>query len=62
MEGAFNDVAIALAPGASEADVIDAADRLLAPYGGTGAYGRADQSPTSFVVERDRGDRRSPAS
>ena len=49
MEGAFNDVAIALAPGASEADVIDATDRLLAPYGGTGAYGRADQISDLFV-------------
>jgi putative ABC transport system permease protein len=49
MEGAFNDVAIALAPGASEADVIDAADRLLAPYGGTGAYSRADQISDLFV-------------
>jgi len=49
MEGAFNDVAIALAPGASEADVIDATDRLLAPYGGTGAYGRADHLSDMFV-------------
>ena len=49
MEGAFNDVAIALAPGASAADVIDATDRLLAPYGGTGAYGRADQISDLFV-------------
>jgi putative ABC transport system permease protein len=49
MEGAFNDVSIALAPGASEADVIDAADRLLAPYGGTGAYGRADHLSDLFL-------------
>ena len=49
MEGAFNDVSIALAPGASEADVIDATDRLLAPYGGTGAYGRADHVSNLFV-------------
>ena len=49
MEGAFNDVALALAPGASEADVIDAVDRLLAPYGGTGAYGRADHLSDMFV-------------
>jgi putative ABC transport system permease protein len=49
MEGAFNDVAIALAPGASEADVIDATDRVLAPYGGTGAYGRADHLSDMFV-------------
>jgi putative ABC transport system permease protein len=49
MEGAFNDVAIALAPGSSEADVIDATDRLLAPYGGTGAYGRVDHLSHMFV-------------
>ena len=49
MEGAFNDLSIALAPGASEADVIDATDRLLAPYGGTGAFGRADHLSHMFV-------------
>jgi len=49
MEGAFNDVAIGLAPGASVPDVIDATDRLLARYGGTGAYSRADQLSHMFV-------------
>ena len=49
MEGAFNDVAIALAPGASEADVIEAVDHLLTPYGGTGAYGRADHFSHLFL-------------
>lgn len=38
--GAFNAVAIALAPGAAEGAVIAAVDRVLAPYGGRGAYGR----------------------
>ncbi len=42
MYGAFNNVAITLAPGASEQDVIAAVDRLLAPYGGRGAFGRND--------------------
>ena len=41
--GAFNDVAIALADGASAAAVIAAVDTVLAPYGGRGAVGRADQ-------------------
>jgi putative ABC transport system permease protein len=50
MEGAFNDAAIALAPGASERDVIAAADRVLASYGGTGAYGRADHLSDRFVT------------
>ncbi|MDH5315010.1 MAG: ABC transporter permease, partial [Gemmatimonadota bacterium] len=49
MEGAFNDVALALAPGASEADVIEAVDDLLTPFGGTGAYGRADHFSHLFL-------------
>ena len=43
MEGAFNHVAVRLAPGASERAVIDALDRLLEPYGGMNAYGRDEQ-------------------
>lgn len=42
MYGAFNTVALTLAPGASEPDVIAAVDRIIAPYGGRGAYGRID--------------------
>ena len=40
--GAFNNVALTLAPDASEGAVIAAVDRLLAPYGGRGAFGRAN--------------------
>ncbi len=40
MEGAFNQVAVRLGPGASEGAVIDQLDRLLAPYGGASAHGR----------------------
>jgi putative ABC transport system permease protein len=40
MEGAFNTVAVRLAPGATEGPVIDQLDRLLAPYGGVRAHGR----------------------
>ena len=40
--GAFNNVAIALAPGASEGEVIAAVNRVLAPYGARGAYGRSN--------------------
>lgn len=50
MTGAFNDVALSLGPGAVEADVIAAVDRLLLPYGGTGAYGRADQISHLFLT------------
>jgi putative ABC transport system permease protein len=49
MDGAFNDVAISLAPGASESDVIDRVDRVLAGYGGSGAYGRSDQLSHRFI-------------
>ncbi len=44
MEGAFNDVVLRLAPGASEDAVIAALDRLLAPYGGLGAVPRRLQT------------------
>ncbi len=49
MEGAFNDVAVALRPGASIAGTIDAVDRLLAPWGGLGAYAR-DRQPSNRMV------------
>ncbi|MGH8564956.1 MAG: ABC transporter permease [Gammaproteobacteria bacterium] len=51
LDGAFNDVALDLAPGASEPEVIRRLDRLLAPYGGLGAYGRDDQLSHQFVSE-----------
>lgn len=44
MEGAFNSVSLTLAPGASEAALIDALDRLLEPYGSLNANGRKDQN------------------
>ncbi len=43
MESAFNDLAIELLRGASEAEVIFRIDELIDPYGGRGAYGRKDQ-------------------
>lgn len=51
MQGAFNDVALTLAPGAREQDVIDRVDTVLAAYGGTGAYGRKDQFSNRFLDE-----------
>ena len=41
MEGAFNDLALRLAPGARLGAVLEGVDRLLAPYGGQGARERA---------------------
>ncbi|HSK10893.1 MAG TPA: FtsX-like permease family protein [Vicinamibacterales bacterium] len=43
MEGAFNDVVLGLMRGAAEPEVIAAVDRVLQPYGGTGAIPRALQ-------------------
>ena len=44
LDGAFNDVSIDLAPGAAAAPVIEAMDRLLAPYGAGGAFTRKEQA------------------
>ncbi len=49
LEGAFNSVSIALLHNAREAIVIDALDRLLDPYGGTGAYGRSEQLSDQYL-------------
>ncbi|HET8799465.1 MAG TPA: FtsX-like permease family protein [Thermoanaerobaculia bacterium] len=57
MQGAFNDVAIALAPGASEPGVIAGVDRLLARYGGLGAYGRNEQTSHRFLRDELAQDR-----
>jgi putative ABC transport system permease protein len=43
MEGGFNNVVLALAPGASVDETIARLDRLLEPYGGLGAIPRALQ-------------------
>lgn len=52
MEGAFNDLAIGLRRGASEEQAIFELDRLLAPYGGLGAYARRDQL-SHMLLESD---------
>ncbi len=43
MEGGFNDVVLALAPGADTEEVVSRLDRILEPYGGLGAVPRALQ-------------------
>jgi putative ABC transport system permease protein len=43
MEGAFNDVALAVGDGASQDEVIAGLDRLLEPYGGRGSIPRSLQ-------------------
>lgn len=47
--GAITRIVLTLERGASEADVIRKVDALLAPYGGTGAYGRADHLSHAFL-------------
>lgn len=44
MEGAFNRVAVKLAPGASERSAIDALARRLSPYGGRDVIARENQT------------------
>jgi putative ABC transport system permease protein len=51
MQGAFNEALLSLSRGANEAAVLDAVDRILAPYGGTGAYPLADQTSNLIVSE-----------
>ena len=46
---AINALALTLQRGASEADVIAHVDAILAPYGGTGAYGRKDHLSNAFL-------------
>lgn len=57
MTGAFNDLSVSLAPGANSGDVITAIDRLLEPYGGTGAYTRDDHSSYQFLRDELAQDR-----
>lgn len=49
MDGAFNDVALSLMPETNPAEVIFRLDQLLKPYGGLGAYERADQISHQFI-------------
>jgi putative ABC transport system permease protein len=50
MDGAFNDVALTLAPGAHETSVLAQLDRVLDPWGGLGAYGRDRQLSHSIIT------------
>ena len=50
MDGAFNRVAIKLAPGASEHAVVDKISAQLSRYGGREAHGREDQASHAMLV------------
>ena len=54
MEGAFNSVALRLAPGAVESDVLARLDRLLEPYGCLGSYGRDRHVSHRFITDEIR--------
>ena len=49
MTGAFNGISLAIASGMTTAQVIDALDALLEPYGGFGAYDRTTQQSDAFL-------------
>jgi len=49
LDGAFNNVSLTLLRGVEPRRVIDPLDRLLEPYGGVGAYPRADQLSHYFL-------------
>ena len=55
LDGAFNNVALSLSPGAQEIAVITQLDRLLDRYGGLGAYGREDQFSHSILSDEIKG-------
>ncbi len=49
LQGAFNDLAIRVAPGASVAQVLSDVDRSIERYGGIGAYGRDHQDTHQYL-------------
>lgn len=55
LEGAFNEVLLGLARGTNVQAVLEASDRLLAPYGGQRAYGVVDHFSNRFISEEIAG-------
>ena len=51
MDGAFNDLSLRLAHGASEKEVIIRLDQLFSRYGSLGAYGRDEQISDRFISD-----------
>lgn len=49
LEGAFNSVSLKLLRNTNQVEVIKQLDDILERYGGTGAYGRKDQSSHAFL-------------
>ena len=55
LEGAFNEALLGVTRGANVEAVLDRADRLMAPYGGSGGYPLADQFSNRFISEEISG-------
>lgn len=51
MKGAFNDLAVSLAPGADARAVMETIDQLLEPYGALGTVERRDQPSNRFLED-----------
>lgn len=51
LDGAFNEVVLTTSRGANTQGLIDDLDRLLAPYGATGAFAREDQVSNNYLTE-----------
>ena len=51
LQGAFNNITLTLMRGASEPEVLKRLDDLTKPFGGQGAYGRAEQVSHRFVSD-----------
>ncbi len=54
MDEAFNAVSLQIDPGANPSEIVDRLDRLLARYGGLGAYTRKDQPSHRYLSEEFR--------
>ncbi len=52
LDDAFNDLSLTLSHGSKEAEVLSQLDSLLAPYGGSNAYGR-DLQPSHRFLENE---------
>ena len=59
MQGAFNEALLALGHNSNLEETLDRVDRILASYGGLGAYGLKDQTSNRFVSEEISGMRSS---
>lgn len=62
MDGAFNEALLGLGGSGDLAAVLNAADRILGPYGGLGAYGVEDHVSNRFISEEIAGLRASSRS